>query len=115
MFVIRGGFYQGTGTYFTFLFNVQKERRLIPKLSLNTIERSQWIDSAKLKEFILSTQDKETGGFADRPGDYPDPFHTLFGLAALSLMQHKGEITLPVQLDQIDPLFCMPKSIIERL
>ena len=85
------------------------------KSSLNTIERSQWIDSAKLKDFILSTQDKETGGFADRPGDYPDPFHTLFGLAALSLMQHRGEITLPVQLDQIDPLFCMPKSIIERL
>jgi len=83
--------------------------------SLNTIERSEWIDAEKLKHFILQAQDTETGGIADRPGDYPDPFHTLFGLAALSLMQQKGEIELDVELGQIDPLFCMPKSVMDRL
>ena len=31
-------------------------------------------------------QDTETGGFADRPGDLPDPFHTLFGVAGLGLL-----------------------------
>jgi geranylgeranyl transferase type-2 subunit beta len=38
----------------------------------------------------------------------PDPFHTLFGLAALSLL---GEPTLA----QVDPTFCMPKQVIDRL
>ena len=33
-----------------------------------------------------TTQDTETGGFADRPGDLPDPFHTLFGVAGLGLL-----------------------------
>ena len=35
---------------------------------------------------ILLFQDNETGGFADRPGNMPDPFHTLFGVAGLSLL-----------------------------
>ena len=32
-------------------------------------------------KFILASQDDELGGIADRPGDWIDPFHTLFGLA----------------------------------
>jgi len=84
--------------------------------ALNTIGKSNWIDSEKLKSFILATQDTETGGFADRPGDYPDPFHTLFGLAALSLMFHRGEIELDnCQLEKIDPLFCMPVKVLQNI
>jgi geranylgeranyl transferase type-2 subunit beta len=40
-----------------------------------------WISKPKLIEFILSCQDLEDGGFADRAGDVSDVFHTLFGLA----------------------------------
>ena len=35
---------------------------------------------------LYTKQDTETGGFADRPGDLPDPFHTLFGVAGLGLL-----------------------------
>jgi len=57
-----------------------------------------WIDAEKLTGFILSaqvrfagllhkplmltfSQDSESGGIADRPGDMVDVFHTLFGVA----------------------------------
>eukprot|EP00124_Ichthyophonus_hoferi_P005407 Ihof_evm2s775 gene=Ihof_evmTU2s775 len=49
--------------------------------SMMVLERLHWIDKDKLTSFILTCQDTETGGFADRPGDMVDPFHTLFGLA----------------------------------
>lgn len=50
----------------------------------------------------------ETGGFSDRPNDMPDPFHTLFGLAGLSLL---GEETLK----EVNPVFCMPQCVMDRL
>lgn len=76
-------------------------------------------------EFILASQDDETGGFADRPGDWVgpapssflslahtttqvDPFHTLFGLAGLSLLGSD-------QLKPVNPVFCMPQETIDRL
>ena len=37
-----------------------------------------------------------------------DPFHTLFGLAGLSLM---GEADLAA----INPILCMPQSVIDRV
>ena len=55
------------------------------------------------------TQDAEDGGFADRPGDCVDPFHTLFGLAGLSLL---GQSDL---LEKVNPVFCMPESVISKL
>jgi geranylgeranyl transferase type-2 subunit beta len=36
-----------------------------------------------------------------------DPFHTLFGTAALSLL---GDTTLK----EINPIFCMPEEVIRR-
>ncbi|KAL3198549.1 hypothetical protein MRX96_014365 [Rhipicephalus microplus] len=36
--------------------------------SLKIIGRLHWIDKEKLQNFILSSQDEETGGFGDRPG-----------------------------------------------
>lgn len=52
-------------------------------------------------------QDLEGGGIADRPGDWVDVFHTIFGLAGLSLLGYPG-------LCDIDPLYCMPAEVIER-
>lgn len=61
-----------------------------------------------LEKFVMACQDSETGGFSDRPGDMPDPYHTLFGLAALSLLGHKG-------IKEINPTYCMPQEVIDRL
>ena len=44
----------------------------------------------------LGLQDSETGGIADRPGDMVDVFHTVFGLAGLSLLKYPG-------LKEVDP------------
>ncbi|EDV27614.1 uncharacterized protein TRIADDRAFT_53494 [Trichoplax adhaerens] len=62
----------------------------------------------KLINFILACQDKETGGIADKPGDLVDPFHTLFGIAGLSLL---GDTTLK----QVNPVYCMPEEVIQKL
>jgi len=76
--------------------------------SLKIIGKINWIDKEKLSLFILASQDDETGGMSDRPGDMVDPFHTLFGLAGLSLLGSHSDI------EQIDPVFCMPKNITQR-
>ncbi|XP_014249939.1 geranylgeranyl transferase type-2 subunit beta isoform X2 [Cimex lectularius] len=76
--------------------------------SLTILGRQHWISKEQLKTYILASQDNETGGFSDRPGDMPDPFHTLFGVAALSLLEEPG-------LAPINPTFCMPQSVIDEL
>lgn len=45
----------------------------------------------------LPVQDSKNGGISDRPGDMVDVFHTVFGLAGLSLVQYPG-------LDEVDPV-----------
>lgn len=108
--------------------------------SLTIIGRLHWINKRKLLRFILACQDCETGGFADRPGNMVDPFHTLFGICGLSLLSHEyldsleaegssdiaGSNELDRQLEQIDvskisesigkvnPVFCMLERDIER-
>ncbi|XP_019859108.1 PREDICTED: geranylgeranyl transferase type-2 subunit beta-like, partial [Amphimedon queenslandica] len=72
------------------------------------IGRIHWIDKERLTQFIMATQDDETGGFSDRPGDMVDPFHTLFGLAGLSLLGNR-------QIKGVNPIFCLPQNVIERL
>lgn len=37
--------------------------------SLKIIGKLEWIDKNKLKEYILTCQDDESGGFSDRPGN----------------------------------------------
>ncbi|KAI3374703.1 hypothetical protein L3Q82_021274 [Scortum barcoo] len=75
--------------------------------SLKIIGRIHWIDKAKLRTFILACQDEETGGFADRPGDMVDPFHTLFGIAGLSLLGDE-------QIKPVNPVLCMPEDVLQR-
>ncbi|KAL8694178.1 MAG: hypothetical protein Q9218_001121 [Villophora microphyllina] len=65
--------------------------------SLAMIGNLRWIDEEKLSRYILRCQDLELGGIADRPGDVVDVFHTVFGLAGLSLIGFPG-------LEQIDPI-----------
>ncbi|KAF2842968.1 type II protein geranylgeranyltransferase beta subunit [Patellaria atrata CBS 101060] len=76
--------------------------------SLAMIGRLHWIDKEKLATFILRCQDPELGGIADRPGDMVDVFHTVFGIAGLSLIGYPG-------LQEVDPVYCMPKSITQRI
>lgn len=71
--------------------------------SLAMLKRLHWIDEEKMKRFIYACQDSETGGFADRPEDVSDPFHTVFGIAALSLFNHP-------ELSSVDAVFCMTKK-----
>lgn len=48
--------------------------------------------------YILTmTQDPEAGGFADRPGNMVDVYHTHFGIAGLSLLGIEG-------LQEVDPV-----------
>eukprot|EP01135_Chromosphaera_perkinsii_P000997 Nk52_evm11s156 gene=Nk52_evmTU11s156 len=75
---------------------------------LKVIGRMHWIDKGALKNFILAAQDEEEGGISDRIGDISDPFHTLFGIAGLSLMGF-------FQLEEIDPVYCLPAKVIRRL
>lgn len=56
----------------------------------------------------LTAQDEEKGGISDRPEDAPDVWHTVFGLAGLSLLQFPG-------LEAVDPVYCMPRSVTARL
>lgn len=77
--------------------------------SLAIMGRLHWIDSKQLEKFILSCQDTETGGFSDRNGNMPDIFHTLFGLAGLSLLNADN------RLKPINPTLCLPQHVIDRL
>jgi len=76
--------------------------------SLAMIERLHWIDGHKLKEFVLSCQDEDNGGIADRPGDMADVFHTFFGVASLSLLGFQD-------LETIDPSFALCSRTLKRL
>lgn len=75
--------------------------------SLAILGRLHWIDTEALKTFIFACQDTETGGFADRPGDVADPFHTLFGLAGLSLLGYDS-------IQKVNPTYCMPQHVIDK-
>jgi len=75
--------------------------------SMAMIGRLHWIDGEKLASFILNCQDPILGGFSDRPGDMVDVFHTVFGLAGLSLLKWPG-------LEEVDPIYCMPRSVTKR-
>ncbi|KAI9751573.1 MAG: hypothetical protein M4579_006008 [Chaenotheca gracillima] len=65
--------------------------------SLAMIGRLHWIDKGKLQDFILKCQDPQEGGIADRPGDMVDVFHTVFGIAGLSLLKYPN-------LEEVDPV-----------
>ncbi|KAH7391877.1 terpenoid cyclases/protein prenyltransferase alpha-alpha toroid [Pyrenochaeta sp. MPI-SDFR-AT-0127] len=75
--------------------------------SMAMLNKLHWIDGDKLTKFILQCQDPDLGGLADRPGDMVDVFHTVFGVAGLSLLKYPG-------LQEVDPVYCMPRYVTRR-
>lgn len=75
---------------------------------LKMMRREHWIDKDALIGFILSAQDPDHGGIADRPGDVADVYHTVFGLAGLSLLGYEG-------LGQVNEIYCLPVETTRRL
>lgn len=71
--------------------------------SLEMLGKRHWVDVGKLAEFILKSQEPSNGGIADRPECVPDVFHTLFGIAGLSLIDHTR-----FGLEPVDPRYCIP-------
>ncbi|KAF2395928.1 geranylgeranyl transferas-like protein type II beta subunit [Trichodelitschia bisporula] len=76
--------------------------------SLAMLNRVHWIDGKALESFILRCQDPEHGGISDRPGDMVDVFHTVFGLAGLSILKFPG-------LEEVDPVYCLPRSVTRKV
>jgi geranylgeranyl transferase type-2 subunit beta len=76
--------------------------------SLAMLGKVSWIDREALVQFILKCQDPDMGGISDRPGDMVDVFHTVFGVAGLSLLGFEG-------LEVVDPVYCMPKGVVDRV
>jgi geranylgeranyl transferase type-2 subunit beta len=87
--------------------------------SMNMINRMHQIDHERLLDFILACQDEEHGGFSDRPGNMADPYHTMFGIASISLIMHHTDKTkLSKRLDDlkpVNPVLCMPEERVNQL
>ncbi|XP_035721467.1 geranylgeranyl transferase type-2 subunit beta-like isoform X2 [Vespa mandarinia] len=77
--------------------------------TLTILNRLHWIDKKRLVDYVLTCQDIDSGGFGDRPGDIADPFHTLFGLTALSLLH------TDYPLKDVNPTYCLPQYVVDRL
>lgn len=95
--------------------------------SLEILGKTDWISREALESFIESCQDAESGGIADAPGNYPDVWHTFFGIAGLSLLRCSRDDILtmfecrsaPAAFDRglqqiIDPRYAMPVSVLIR-
>ena len=72
------------------------------------INKTSWVDLGALDSYIRDCQD-QLGGISDKPGNNVDVFHTFFGLAALSLLDEKGELGL----EKIDPIYAIPKRTLQ--
>jgi geranylgeranyl transferase type-2 subunit beta len=79
------------------------------------MKRQDFIDLKLLEKFILECQDEEDGGFADRPGNCNDVFHTFFGVAALSLMNTSIYGSGEKGLTKINPFFAIPYEVLNRI
>ncbi|EAY19237.1 protein farnesyltransferase, putative [Trichomonas vaginalis G3] len=74
---------------------------------LKILGKTHWVEYEKLRKFVLSAQDPETGGIADRPSNIPDPFHTFIGCAGLSLFGWKD-------VPEVDPAYALPNEVLVR-
>lgn len=72
--------------------------------SLKILGCYQFIESELNRQFVLMCQDKGYGGFSKVPNCVPDPLHTYFGLAGLSLMGMDG-------LNAVVPMLNMTEQI----
>jgi len=52
----------------------------------------EWLFNANaLQGYFLFCCQKQGGGIRDKPGKYPDPYHTSYGLAGCSIAQYKSD------------------------
>lgn len=79
-------------------------------LSLVIMQRAHWIDAEMLERFILQCQDSEDGGFADRPENQTDVYHTCFAVCGLALVAPEK-----YGLKEVDPILCLPKNLARKL
>ena len=90
--------------------------------SLSILGRVDWIDRAKLVQFILQCQDPDDGGISDRPGNMGDIFHTFFGVAGLSLLGFFSAKENTVGAENpyagfrgVDPTYALPARLVEEM
>lgn len=76
--------------------------------SLALVKRLHWIDRDSLIAFILKCQDPEDGGFADRPGNMVDVWHTVYAIAGLGLLDYPG-------IEPVHAGYCMPQATIDKV
>ncbi|EGV62463.1 Rab geranylgeranyltransferase [Yamadazyma tenuis] len=77
---------------------------------LTILGHQNWVDLARLGDFILGCQDEEIGGFSDRKDNQTDIYHTCFAIMGLSLADHEL-----YDLEAIDPVYCMPYSATQKI
>ena len=79
-------------------------------------------DQLSLQAYILfACQNTKIGGLIDKPGKYPDLYHSNYSIASLSLSQQSLledlKVTLNVDLDdtfvKVNPIYCAPEDKIE--
>ncbi|ERN07816.1 hypothetical protein AMTR_s00012p00169450 [Amborella trichopoda] len=59
-------------------------------------------DKNSLREFLLTCQSK-FGGFSKHPWDFPDLYHSYYGVCAFSLLQEPGLVPLCFELGMPEP------------
>lgn len=62
--------------------------------SMKILNVFELTDPAENRRYIMSTQEKLTGGFSKWPGSLADPFHSYFGICGLSFLEEPG--VLPI-------------------
>jgi len=61
----------------------------------------KFIDEKELHAFLLTCQ-SEFGGFSKFPGQFPDLYHSYYGITAFSLLGESGMSSLCVELGITD-------------
>lgn len=109
-------------------FIINSEQIILDRLGeanfVHTFRSSQFVLLAVIADSNVS-QEMENGGIADRPGDMPDVFHTIFGVAGVPTHVRSGIASFLIVryaglsllgypgLVDLDPVYCMPAQMIE--
>eukprot|EP00446_Apocalathium_sp_SHHI-4_P051862 CAMPEP_0177375680 /NCGR_PEP_ID=MMETSP0368-20130122/44824_1 /TAXON_ID=447022 ORGANISM="Scrippsiella hangoei-like, Strain SHHI-4" /NCGR_SAMPLE_ID=MMETSP0368 /ASSEMBLY_ACC=CAM_ASM_000363 /LENGTH=226 /DNA_ID=CAMNT_0018839367 /DNA_START=171 /DNA_END=848 /DNA_ORIENTATION=+ len=82
---------------------------------VDELDMADFFDLSDLRGFIAKCM-CSAGGVAAHPGDDPDPFHTFFGLAGLSLLDHADTSRTGAKpwLASISPVLAMPVSYVQH-
>lgn len=76
--------------------------------SMKILNVFELTDAAENRQYIMSTQEKLTGGFSKWPGSLADPFHSYFGICGLSFLEEPG-------VSPIDPCLNISQRSYERM